>query len=245
MHAASVGFHCPSCTKQGAQKTYKPGSSAKGTPFTFAILALIVASFLAQLISGSGDVDRSAFTDDFLLWGPGVRHLNEYWRLLTGAFLHGSVLHLAFNGYFIYTFGRFLESGIGSLRTALIYGGGLFGGSAAVMAFDWPQATLGASGAALGLGAGALAIMAMRGQDVTSSPLIRVVGMNLVIPLLIGGISFWGHFGGVAGGALVGAILVYVQQQLRQSESVSLALACSAVMSLAGLSLIFGLIGSV
>lgn len=237
MRSASVGFHCPSCTKDGAQKTVSPLRGNAGTPFTYAVLGIVVVVYLLQLLL---DGELSSFSDDYVLWGPGIAINGEVWRIVTGAFLHGSTIHLLLNCYFLYNFGPFLEKGVGAVRTALIYAGGLFGGSAAVLIFDWNSATLGASGAALGLGAGAVAIMASRGQSVVNSPLSRVLLMNLAIPLLIGRISFWGHFGGIVGGGLVGCALAYLPERFGQSDRVSKIAAGAAIVAMAGISYVAG-----
>ncbi len=239
MHAASVGFHCPACTKSGAQKIHRPGAQTKNTYFTYGVLASIVGIFLVEAVLDNVGGTPGQLRVDYLLWGPGVAH-GEYWRILTGAFLHADLLHILFNSYFIYSFGRYLEQGVGWLRTGLIYAGGLFGGSAAVLLFNWEVPTLGASGAALGLGGGAVAIMASRGQSITQSPLSRVLLLNLAIPFFIGGISFWGHFGGIIGGALVGAALSFLPVRFGQSHAVARLAAGAVVVALAGLAVVAG-----
>ncbi len=244
MHPASVGFHCPACTKSGAQKVYTPGTLGKNTYFTYGVMAAIVAAYAAQVVSGGGSYSAGSVYRDFVLWGPGIRLADEYWRIISGAFLHGGLIHLAFNSYFIYNFGRYLEQGIGWLRTALIYAGGLFGGSAAVLFFAWETPTLGASGAALGMGGGAVAIMASRGQSITQSPLSRLLLLNLVIPIVIGGISFWGHFGGIVGGAVVGAALSYLPVRFGKSHALAQLAAGALVIGLAVLAVIAARLGT-
>ncbi len=237
MHPASVGFHCPECAKSGAQKVYTTRSIQAGTPFTYAVLASIVFVFVVQTTLGP------AFDQDYLLWGPGVASNGQYWRIVTGAFLHGGLLHLLFNCYFIYNFGRYLESGLGWLRTALVYFAGLMGGSAAVLLFDWSVPTLGASGAALGMAGGAVVIMSSRGQPIMQSPLSRLLLLNLAIPFFLGGISFWGHLGGIVGGGLVGAVLGYLPRRFNQPQSVVLAVSVSVVVVLGALAYYAGTLG--
>ena len=96
-------------------------------------MGINIAIFVAQLASGQG---RGATAGEVFrqgaLFGPAVES-GEYWRLITGGFLHGSMFHIAFNMYALYIFGPNLERSLGMVRTGLIYAGGLFGGSAAVM----------------------------------------------------------------------------------------------------------------
>lgn len=245
MHQASVGFHCPACTKSGAQKTISPFATRGGnTPFVYSMLALIVAAFLAQLISGRGDATSGWMFENLVLFGPYIDVFGDYWRIVTGAFLHSNIVHILFNSYFIYSFGSYLERQIGSLRTALIYFGALLSGSAAVLLFSFATPVLGASGAALGMGGGAVALMAANGQNVADSPLARVLLLNLVLPLLgFLNISFWGHFGGVAGGLIVGAILGYLPRHFGQSDKTTKLAAGLAVVVLGLIAVVAGVSG--
>lgn len=48
-------------------------------------------------------------------------HAGEPWRLLTSALPHGSVLHLAFNLFWLWMFGAYIEKTFGPLRTAALF----------------------------------------------------------------------------------------------------------------------------
>ena len=54
------------------------------------------------------------------LFGPAVAD-GDYYRLITAAFIHFGLLHLAFNMYALYLIGRPLERYLGSVRFAVIY----------------------------------------------------------------------------------------------------------------------------
>ena len=47
--------------------------------------------------------------DDGGLLGPSIVHQHEYYRIVTSGFLHYSVLHIAFNMFFLYVMGTMLE----------------------------------------------------------------------------------------------------------------------------------------
>lgn len=172
----------------------------------FAIIGLCVVTYLGQVITGEGNWRAGWVANDGFLRGFEVQD-GEYWRIVTSGFLHGGLIHLAVNMYALFIFGPEIQKAVGIGRAALIYAGGLFGGSAAVLLFDWNQATLGASGAVLGLAGGLAGILWARGVSITQTPLFRVMLFNLALPLLVPIISFWGHFGGVAGGFAVGAAM--------------------------------------
>ncbi len=216
MTSASVGFHCPDCASAGAQKVLRATDLRSKPIFTYTVLALIAAAFVAQ--SASGGVLRGSVTSDYLLWGPGIERDNEWWRIVTSGFLHGSIMHIGFNAFALYAFGPAVERAIGPLRTALIYAGGLFGGSAAVLAFDFSQPTLGASGAVLGLAGGLAGVMVANGRSLRQTSLGGIFFINLALPILVPRISFWGHLGGIAGGFLVGFVIAQAMQRSRPTK---------------------------
>jgi len=222
MKAASVGFHCPDCTKSGAQKVLRPGDLISKPTLVYGIIGLCVAVFFGQMITGEGDWAAGEVYREGVLFGPYVqihdqvgRPSGQLWRIITSGFLHGGLLHLGINMYALYAFGPVIQQAVGLGRAALIYAGGLFGGSAAVLLFNWGQPTLGASGAVLGLAGGLTGIMWARGANITQTPLFRVMLINLALPLFVPFISFWGHFGGVAGGFAVGAAMAMIDKNRR------------------------------
>ena len=107
-----------------------------------------------------------------------------------------------------------LELLLGRLRFALVYLLSLLGGSAAVFLFGEPlQPVAGASGAVYGL-MGGIAIAALR-LKVSLRPVLTVIALNLVVSVLIPGISLLGHLGGLVLGVASTAALVYAPRQRR------------------------------
>jgi len=217
MTSASVGFHCPECTKSGAQRVLRPGDLVAKPTLVYAIIGLCVVTYMGQVVTGEGNWRAGWIANDGFLFGPAVRD-GELWRIVTSGFLHGGLIHLAVNMYALFIFGPEIQKAVGIGRAALIYAGGLFGGSAAVLLFDWNQATLGASGAVLGLAGGLTGILFARGVNITQTPLFRIMLFNLALPLFVPIISFWGHFGGVAGGFAVGAAMAALDKNRRPSS---------------------------
>lgn len=217
MTPASVGFHCPECTKTGAQKVYRPGDLVTKPTLVYSVIGLCVATYLAELITGDGNWARGEVTDKGLLFGPFVRD-GEYWRIITSGFLHAGIIHLAFNMYALYVFGPAVERAVGLARASLIYAGGLFGGSAAVLLFNWDQGTLGASGAVLGLAGGLAGLLWDRGINITQTSLGGIFLLNLALPLFTN-ISFWGHFGGIVGGFVVAMAMSRADSSLRPTHA--------------------------
>lgn len=163
---AAVGVQCPECVRAGRRarpmlRSVFGAPLTRGAPvMTIGAIALCVAVFVGQIASGE------RLTQELILYPAGVWY--QPWRLVTSAFLHGSVLHLAFNMYALWLVGGFVEQLVGRTRFATIYLASAIGGHAAVLTsyrvFDFPDfqaaytGTLGASGAVFGLFAAAFVL---------------------------------------------------------------------------------------
>lgn len=242
MTTASVGFHCPDCTRTGAQKVYRARDLQSKPTFVYAVIALCVLAFFGQVSSGSGNWQDGRVYFDGVLFGPFVQD-GDYWRIVTTAFLHAGTFHLLLNMYALYIFAPIVQRIVGLTNTALIYAGGLFGGSAAVLLFDFNQATLGASGAVLGLAGGLAGVMVARGMDLRQTNLMGIFAINLLLPLVFP-ISFWGHFGGIAGGFAVGWVVSAITARDRRRSSQATAAAAGVVVALVVLAVVGAAIGT-
>lgn len=130
----------------------------------------------------------------------------EYWRLVTAIFLHGSIIHLAFNLYALNILGKRVERFFGSFRfLALFFIAGIMGNFFSFVFTSSPS--LGSSTAIFGLlGAEGIFIYLHRklfGDQfkVALRQIIQVAVGNLVIGFMIPGIDNMGHIGGLVGGA--------------------------------------------
>ncbi len=215
MTPASIGFHCPECVAQHSQTVYRAQDVLdRRPPLTTALIAVNVVAFVAQIFS------QDLITELGWLFGPRVQD-GELWRIVTSGFLHSGLMHLGFNMYALWIFGPNLEKGLGSVKFGIIYLAGLLGGSMAVLAFNFGQPTLGASGAVLGLAGGLSAVLWARGINIFRTSLSAILLINLALPLIFPGISFWGHFGGIVAGFIAGAILTWLPQRTGMGETSS------------------------
>jgi len=196
---APVGYLCPDDARQSRRvRRVTAGTSAD---VTRGLVVVLVVLFVLQE-TGAFDLTRRALT-----FGPLVA-TGEWWRVVTGAFLHGGLLHIGFNGYLLYQLGRMLEPVLGRARFAAIYFAGLAGGAAGVLLLSWDQPTLGASGAVFGLMGAAMVLLRRRGINPWQTSIGSLVLLNLVLTFVIPRISIGGHVGGLAGGALAALVLV-------------------------------------
>ncbi len=161
---------------------------------------------------------------------------NEFWRVITAALLHGSVVHLAMNGLSLWNLGRQLErlQGWQELLFAFVITG--LSGSVMSTFFGNPQAiSIGASGAIFGL-LGFLISVGTRDFSALQQQLVRngsMVLIALVLPALIPNVDHWGHIGGVFGGLVLGFLYRNPPLQARQIMGFS-----SAIVLVAGAAMI-------
>jgi membrane associated rhomboid family serine protease len=207
MVQTAVGIKCPECAGQAAGVTRATRTARRvagegtGAIVTKALIALNVVVFLAQFLAGSGRPLQNELFEQGALFGPLVAD-GEWWRLVTAAFLHASIIHIAFNMLMLWWFGSALEALLGRGRFLTVYGLGLLCGSAGALVVSPEAATVGASGAVFAvLGAGL--VLERRGINVFGGAALMIVLVNVGISLFVPNISLGGHLGGLAGGALV------------------------------------------
>jgi membrane associated rhomboid family serine protease len=199
---------------------------------TYALIAINVAAFIASTVLGGGLANRGGGTviDHGALYGPSIAHDHEYWRLITGGFLHAGFLHIGFNMYLLYLLGRMIEPAIGPVRFAALYFASLLAGSFGALLVTPNSLTVGASGAVFGLMGAAAVMMRARGMSVMESGIGGLIVLNLGLSFVLNGISIGGHIGGLIGGAL--AALALEQAMQRRSELLGLA-GCVVVAAIA------------
>jgi len=118
------------------------------TPFTLFLLLINVLVSGYALYYDQQLIDRLAFKPKRIL-----QH-KEWYRMITGGFVHGSLGHLAFNMITLFLFGPVLEARVGSLVFLAIYFGAELAAHALTLWLhrDTPgYAAVGASGAISGL----------------------------------------------------------------------------------------------
>lgn len=146
-------------------------------------------------------------------WDPGVAD-GAFWQLLTNLFVHVEPWHIGFNMLALWFLGPQLEAVLGRSRFLALYLVSGLAGSVAVMWLSGPhQTTLGASGAIFGLIGALLVIGTKVGGDV--STLWGWLAINVVLTFVVDNVSWQGHLGGLVGGAVVAAILVFAPRERR------------------------------
>jgi rhomboid protease GluP len=186
---------------------------------TQAIFGINVAVFIAMALAGVSMLDNPS-GQDLVHWGANFGPLTvsgQWWRLLTCVFVHGGLLHIAFNMWCLWDLGRLAESVYGHWTFAVVY---LIAGlSASLTSVIWNPVVLsvGASGAIFGI-AGALIASFYLGEF--SMPRAEMTGMLRSVVVFVGYNLFFGaviartdnaaHVGGLLMGLLLGALIAKV-----------------------------------
>jgi membrane associated rhomboid family serine protease len=235
MHQASVGFHCPECTKSSGQKVIRASQLRTGLFVTNALIAINVAVFVAGM--GSGLSTRDSVIQKGGLAGPLVA-VGDWWRIFTAGFLHANLIHIGLNMWVLYLLGQLMEPALGRLRFALVYVVSLVSGSLGVLVIDPNSYTVGASGAVFGLMGAAAAAMRSRGINPFATGIGTTIILNLLITFTIPGISIGGHVGGLIGGFVAGWVFTDLPPAWNRHPAVPVAAVVALGIALTGACLV-------
>ena len=196
------------------------GSDMGFIPF---VIGLSVVMYVMTLIGSRGDIGGSGLltmispnTTSLLLFGASgavpVFMLDRWWTVLSAAWLHGGLLHIFFNMYWVRQIGPAVSELYGPGRLVIIYTVGAIVGFALssfageyfqfmpFRALQGAQLTVGASAPIFGL-FGALVYYGWRtGSSATYRMAWQYVLIMFVFGLIMPGIDNYAHAGGFIGG---------------------------------------------
>ena len=203
---------CVDCTssKRGWVRQASRAAQMGAPVVTYAMMAICILMYLATWVFPSLK-SSLALVPLFLMSRP--------WTILTGAFLHGGLLHILFNMLSLYWVGRAIEPVLGWWRFLTVYLVSALGGSAFILAWCLIQpsellvGTVGASGAVFGLFGAVFVLQRLGGAD--TPPILTLLGINLVYGFLASGISWQAHIGG----AVAGVAATWVLARLARPRS--------------------------
>lgn len=188
--------------------------------YTYILIGAIIAVALVQLGTGlEASIDNAGFDK------PVFINSREYWRILTGAALHGSVLHVAMNCYAFYSFGRIVELLSNRAHLAIVFLLSALGGGVLSLIFMPDGRSVGASGGIVGL-IGYLLIYAFRRRRFISPEFRKSLLINIGFILVFGLVLYnvidnFGHIGGLVTGAAYGLIQIPTDEHTDPREASS------------------------
>ncbi len=183
----------------------------------YACGALYVCTLVVDLGSigmGGMSILSPGLESLFLFGASGAVPVFEYgrwWTVLSAAWLHGGILHIAFNMMWVRDLGPATIQLYGGARTIIIYTVSAVSGfvASSVIAAFLPFLpgflrgagfTVGASAPVFGL-LGALIYFGRRGgSSVVGDQAKRWAGLLFVFGFILPGVDNWAHLGGLAGG---------------------------------------------
>ena len=207
MTPAAVGLRCPD--HAGTRKRVNPPRVVRRVPqgatdalVTRTLIAINVVVYLITAVQGAGiNAPGGRLFNDMFLYGPFVAH-GDWWRLITAAFLHASILHIGLNMYVLWIIGRPVEQYLGRARFLGLYFVSGLAGSAGALVLTPTALTVGASGAIFGI-LGALLIIEWQTTGRLAGNAMTWIVINLALSFVISNVSIGGHVGGLIGGILV------------------------------------------
>lgn len=192
---------------------------------SWGLLALLVLLWVAAWLTGmlwlSGELGLStrALNSAQLAFYTGLKvrsHIDagQWWRLITSTFVHLDIMHIAFNGYGLYSLGPLIERFYGRWRFVVIYlGSGLLASLSSYVFSAVPAG--GASGAIYGL-VGAMMVVGYKYRELLPAQIARSLTVGMLPWVIFGiGIGFIGsipmdnaaHIGGLVSGAVIALLM--------------------------------------
>jgi rhomboid protease GluP len=218
-----------------APQTVMPTPWVRGSESTIGLTQVIfgicAAVFLGMVLASGNPVAfvnpmQEFPTSETFHWGANAGAFTlsgEWWRLLTNIFLHGSLLHIAFNMWCLWNLGQLCESLYGRWTYGAIYLICGVGASLASAAFHPERSSVGASGAIFGLAGALIAALKLGEFSVPRSALsgtLRSLGAfvvyNLIFGFVLPGVDNTAHIGGLITGLIVGALIALIAPQRDQ-----------------------------
>jgi len=206
---------------------------------TQGLVGINLAVFIGMALSGASVMGPEGET--LLAWGANFGPYTlggQWWRLLTSVFVHIGFLHLAFNLWCLWSLGEMAERLYGHATFACIYLlCGISGSLGSLWWHRFPALSAGASGAIFGI-AGAV-IASMKLGEVRSvgfcpgtiQSLIGFVGFNVAFGLISGTIDNACHFGGLAAGVVLGALIAKFAPEPRPMPRIAILVLVAALLA--------------
>jgi rhomboid protease GluP len=232
------------------------GSDLGFVPF---VIGMSIVVYVAALLMSRGEIGLVGFNflapsgyANFVMGASGavpVFLYDRWWTVLSAGWLHGSLIHILFNMYWVRQLAPAVSELYGPGRMVIIYTiativgftmtsfAGAFLSNIPIPFLRGAPMTVGASAAIFGL-LGSLVYYGRRsGSTATYTQALTYAGIMFVFGLIMPHIDNWAHAGGFLGGYVAGRLLDPLQPE--RVNHMTAALACLAASILAILVSVF------
>jgi rhomboid protease GluP len=170
-------------------------------------MVFIGVAVLFFLLTGMGRTDSGLLVEFAQI--NALVAAGEWWRIFTPVLLHASVMHILFNMWALWVLGPQIERGVGTMPFVTLYlASAGIGGVFAFHLGGLNDIAIGASGAIFGLFGVWLSWAVHRRNTMQGQALLRQIGflllINAAIPVIIPGVAWQAHLGGLLAGFLIG-----------------------------------------
>ncbi len=177
----------------------------KKAPVNSVLLAIMVIYFIVITLNG-GTTDTRTLLKFGALFPPLVKEYGQYYRLITSIFIHIGIMHLFFNSYALYIFGTQIERVMGHKKYILFFLLTGLGGNLLTYFLSYGTISAGASGSLFGM-FGAFTYLIRHHPDMVTpegrKSILKLLGINILLTILVPNISATAHFGGLIAGYLL------------------------------------------
>lgn len=177
---------------------------------TFLFLSIMVGYFIFLTLNG-GSTNSYTLLRYGAFYPPAIVINGDYYRFITSIFMHIGITHILFNGYALYIFGPQIEKVMGWKKYLLFFLLTGIGGNLITFFFSFESLSAGASGSLFGILGAFLYLIRYHPNMVSAagrSYILRLVGINLVLTILVPSISITAHLGGLVIGFLLSFIFI-------------------------------------
>jgi rhomboid protease GluP len=172
------------------------------------VLSLALDPRAALQMRGLWDILSPSSSAIFRLGATGtaVMVFGQWWTVFTACFLHGSLLHLAFNMVIMRRYLPMLEHLFGTARTLIIF---MVAGVVGYLASNLMHIafTVGASGAIFGIFGALISYGRRTGQSQVTQQLMTSAVVMFASGFIIPSVNIWAHAGGFAGGFVAAELM--------------------------------------
>ena len=193
------------------EKSNNPKVKYKESLVTYILICINILIFIITAFLSKNIYNIDLYT--LIALGAKVNGLidnGQPWRLLTCAFLHGGLAHIAFNMYSLKIIGSEVEYVYGKVKYIGIYLISALGGSIFSYLFNADSISVGASGAIFGL-LGAMLIFGIRHKNKIGKAyimnLFKVLLINIFIGVTLSNIDNGAHIGGLVFGCISALVM--------------------------------------